>query len=166
MKTAVLDMTAGLRRKAASLLVHFPPLDRRHAVAFAAAVPVLFLGPYVIPFMLALVFFAAAVGVYVTLAVRAGARAWQAGLLPVAMLPFAGLFGPVDSLPNWMQIVAHMFPVTYIIDGVRTLVVFGAFDSAAFVASVILTGVYFFFVYLWAESRAQNEHYDKLKANY
>lgn len=151
MKTAVLQRFNNLRRMAA--LIRVPAIEQRYYVAAAVALPVLVLGPYVVPFMLALIFFAATMVGYVHLAVRAGVRFWQAALLPFAMLPFAGLFGSVDTLPNWMQIMAHLFPVTYIIDGIRTLVTYGAFDAAAFVASVMLTGVYLFFVYLWASAR-------------
>lgn len=154
MKTAVVQGFDEIRRVAALLRAQAPALERRHYAAGAAALPVLFLGPYVVPFMLSLLFFAATMGSYITIAARAGARAWQAALLPLAMLPFAGLFGPVDTLPNWMQIVAHLIPVTYIIDGIRTLVVYGAFDAAAFVASVMLTGAYLFFIYMWSSARA------------
>lgn len=153
MKTAVLQRFNGIRQAVAYFRMHAPALGRRHYAAAAAALPVLFLGPYVVPFMLALVFFAATMMGYVHMAVRAGARLWQVALLLLAMLPFAGLFGSVDTLPNWMQIMAHLFPVTYIIDGIRTLITYGAFDAAAFVASVMLTGMYLFFVYLWASAR-------------
>ncbi len=151
MKTAVLQRFYTLRRLAA--LVRVPTVERRYYIATAAALPVVVLGPYVVPFMLALVFFAATMMGYVHMAVRAGARFWQAALIPLAMLPFAGLFGSVETLPNWMQIMAHLFPVTYIISGIRTLITYGAFDAAAFVASVMLTGVYLFFIYLWASAR-------------
>lgn len=166
MKTAVLEIYGRFGRIAAFLHAQAPALNRRYVAAGAAALPVLFLGPYVVPFMLALLYFGAAVAAYVAMAVRAGARAWQAAALPLAMLPFAGIFGPVDALPNWMQIVAHLFPVTYIIEGVRALAVFGAFDGAAFVASVMLTSAYLFFIYLWSSARAERASYDTLRADY
>lgn len=146
------------------MLLNFPRVDRRYAIAAALALPVVFLGPYVIPFMLACAFFAAAFAVFATFAARAGYRTWQIALVPLAMVPFVGIFGSADELPNWMQLVAHLFPPTYILQGIRTLVEFGAFDGAAFVASVLLTAVYLFFVYLWAAAPAPGA-YGRLQAN-
>lgn len=164
MKTAVLDFTAEIRRRAALLRLATPRIDRRYLVAAALVVPVLGLGPYVVPFMLALVFFAAVVGSFVATMLRAGYSVWRAGVVLLAMVPFVGLAGSVEHLPNWMQIVAHLFPVTYIFEGVRTLVAFGAFDSAAFVASVLLSGAYFFFIWLWAGALTeQKAKYGKLQ---
>ena len=153
MKTAVLNFSGRLGRQAADFIIAIPRLDRRRLAAVLLAAPVLFLGPYIVPFMLALALFAATAGVFVIFALRAGLALWQAALPLVAMLPFVGVVSSVESLPNWMQIVSHIFPPTYIFEGVRTLAVYGAFDSAAFVASVLLTCTYLFFIYLWGEAQ-------------
>lgn len=163
MKTAVLDFYSKLGRRAAALRMALPRVDRRYVVAVLFVLPVLVLGPYVVPFILALAFFAALISFVFARVSRAGYSVWRAGVVLLAMVPFVGLTSSVENLPNWMQIVSHLFPVTYILEGVRTLITFGAFDAAAFVASVLLTGVYAFFVYLWASARAESKaQYGKL----
>ncbi len=166
MKTIVLDFFGDARRIAASLRARYPNVDRRHAAALAAALPVFFMGPYVIPFMLALLFFGGVMAAYFALAARVGAHALRAAVPPAAMLPFVGIVSPVEHLPNWMQIVAHLFPVTYIVEGVRTLATFGAFDGAAFVASVLLSAMYLFFLYLWGEAYGTRGAYDTVVGDY
>jgi len=44
--------------------------------------------------------------------------------VPQALL--AGLFWSVDSLPDPLQIVAHLLPMTYAIEGLRSVLLRGA----------------------------------------
>ena len=36
--------------------------------------------------------------------------------------PFAGVFYPISTLPNWMQFIARALPPSYVFEGMRALV--------------------------------------------
>ena len=38
---------------------------------------------------------------------------------PVVLLLVSGVYYPIDVLPEWMQVLSHLSPATYVLDGVR-----------------------------------------------
>lgn len=41
------------------------------------------------------------------------------GFLMLPLLFLSGAFYPIDTMPNWMQVLAHINPLTYAVDGSR-----------------------------------------------
>jgi ABC-2 type transport system permease protein len=75
--------------------------------------------------------------------------------IPLVVVPqafLAGIFWPVDSLPDPLQPVAHVLPMTYAIDGLRAVLIRGADlgDAAVRLDLAFLIGVAILFVGLAA----------------
>jgi ABC-2 type transport system permease protein len=78
-----------------------------------------------------------------------------------ALLLVSGVYYPIEVLPGWMQVVAHLSPATYVLDGVRA----GILDGVSVgqlgqdVWPLIVLGAVLIPLSLWAFGRA--EHYAK-----
>ncbi len=129
-----------------------PGADSLLAPALAVGV-VLFAiiyGLAAVPFLLILIFFGITLVITsAALLQYVGLSRWYAAAVAALVLPFTGLFNAVDKLPNVLQVVAHFLPPTYIFDGLRTVMEYNAFSPRLFIAAAILSGVYFFFAYLF-----------------
>lgn len=77
-----------------------------------------------IAFLLVLFLFGIALGVFASaMVLRLGpAFEWFVWPIPAMLSPFAGVFYPVDTLPAWMQVVAHALPPAYVFEGMRAIV--------------------------------------------
>ncbi len=49
-----------------------------------------------------------------------------AQLISFPMLFFSGVFFPLDQAPTWLQDLARVLPLTYLADGLRQIMVYGA----------------------------------------
>ncbi len=76
----------------------------------------------------------------------------QSGLLLVS-----GVYYPIDILPGWMQVLAHLSPATYVLDGVRAALLEGTGPAqlGRDVWPLIVLGVTLVPFALWAFGRAE-----------
>jgi len=81
-------------------------------------------GLMLVPFLLALFLFGVALGIFgITLVLRFGpASEWLVWPIPAVVTPFAAVFYPVATLPDWMQWISKMLPPSYVFEGLRTIV--------------------------------------------
>jgi ABC-2 type transport system permease protein len=50
------------------------------------------------------------------------AAEWFIWPIPALISPFAGVFYPISTLPEWMQIISKILPPSYIFEGLRATV--------------------------------------------
>jgi ABC-2 type transport system permease protein len=50
------------------------------------------------------------------------AAEWLIWPIPALISPFAGVFYPVETLPEWMRVVSFVLPPSYVFEGVRAIV--------------------------------------------
>ncbi len=83
--------------------------------------PLLARGMQLIPLLLVLFLFGIALGVVASAVVlRFGpASEWLVWPIPALLSPFAGVFYPVSTLPEWMQWVSHSLPPSYVFEALR-----------------------------------------------
>jgi len=75
-----------------------------------------------------------------------------------ALLLVSGVYYPITVLPEWMQVLAHLSPATYVLDGVRAGILDGASvtDLGYDVWPLILLGGFLIPFSLWAFGRAED----------
>lgn len=80
-------------------------------------------GVMLVPFLLVLFLFGIALGIVAgAVVLRLGpASEWFVWPLPALITPFAGVFYPVETLPEWMQVVAVLLPPSYVFEGMRAV---------------------------------------------
>jgi ABC-2 type transport system permease protein len=85
-----------------------------------------------IPFLLVLFLFGIALGIFGSAVVlRLGPSAeWFVWPIPAVVSPFAGVFYPLSTLPEWMQVIARLLPPSYVFEGMRAIVSGGAFSGS------------------------------------
>jgi ABC-2 type transport system permease protein len=94
-------------------------------VAFLAFGLSLFIyGAMLVPFLLVLFLFGIALGILgASVVLRLGPSAeWFVWPIPAVVSPFAGVFYPVSTLPQWMQYISRALPPSYVFDGMRAIV--------------------------------------------
>ena len=64
---------------------------------------------------------------------------WMTGY---AFMPFSAVFYPLSALPGWAQSIGKCLPMTYIFEGMRTLLNTGIFSWDDFGMSMLLNGIY------------------------
>lgn len=106
------------------------------------------------PYLLILFLSGLALGIFgVAIILRYGPSAeWFIWPMPAAIVPFVGVFYPIDTLPQWMQWISSFLPPTYVFEGVRAVVagkgiqmgtlVFGAALAAFYIALAYASFVY------------------------
>src|SRR4051812_24489190 len=96
------------------------------------------------PFLTVLFLFGVALGIMASaLVMRLGPSAeWFIWPIPALISPFAGVFYPLDVLPQWMQFVARCLPPAYVFENLRRLVKGGAVSPAQLLAGSILAIAY------------------------
>lgn len=101
-------------------------------------------GVSIFPFVLILFLFGIAIGIVgCALVLRFGPAAeWFVWPLPALISPFAGVFYPLHVLPEWMQAVAHVIPVSYVFESLRAIVAGQATTPHAFLIAFGLDVVY------------------------
>jgi ABC-2 type transport system permease protein len=82
-------------------------------------------------------------------------------VLQSCLLLVSGVYYPISVLPGWMQVLAHLSPATYVLDGVRAGIIDGAAVTDLWydVVPLIVLGAILIPLSLWAFGRA--EHYAK-----
>jgi len=78
-----------------------------------------------------------------------------------SLLLVSGVYYPIDVLPGWMQVLSHLSPATYVLDGVRAGLTngVGVADLGRDIGPLIILGIVLIPFGLWAFGRA--EHYAK-----
>ncbi|HVW83475.1 MAG TPA: ABC transporter permease [Bryobacteraceae bacterium] len=81
-------------------------------------------GIALLPFLLVLFLFGIAMGIFGTaIVLRFGPAAeWFIWPLPALISPFASVFYPLSTLPQWMQWTARLLPPSYVFESVRATV--------------------------------------------
>lgn len=81
-------------------------------------------GLALVPFLLILFLFGIALGIFAcALVLRFGPSSeWFIWPIPALVAPFAGVFYPLGTLPQWMQYVARVLPPSYVFEGMRGVV--------------------------------------------
>jgi ABC-2 type transport system permease protein len=144
-------MIFGLIHTAAILVavvLFFPQLSFAQAnpatiVAFMALGSFSFVGLAMIVAILPLLF------------VERGAQ--MAFVLQSVLLLISGVYYSIDILPGWMQVLSHLSPATYALDGVRKGLIDGVPLSALWgdVWPLVVMGIVFIPLGLWAFGRAE-----------
>ncbi|WPB82373.1 ABC transporter permease [Archangium violaceum] len=116
-------------------------------------------GLMLVPFLLVLFLFGIALGIFgAAVVLRLGPSAeWFVWPIPAVVSPFAGVFYPLSTLPEWMRAVSHLLPPSYVFEGMRTIVAGGAFSGTSLlwgvglaVLYILLAGWFFTRVYRYA----------------
>ncbi|MEK7577753.1 MAG: ABC transporter permease [Patescibacteria group bacterium] len=111
---------------------------------FLYAVNIFHLGFALIPFIVGLLIMGWGFGLFIAgLFLRFGTNiqtlAWAGGF---ALMPFSATYYPLDSLPNWVQAVAHFLPSSYIFEGMRSVLLTGSFQTDMMIKSYLLNAVF------------------------
>lgn len=100
-------------------------------------------GFYLIPFLVNLLLFGWALGLFtVGIILRYGTSAQVLAFGFIFLIqPFSAVFYPVSALPGAMQVLAYILPSTYVFEGMRAIIMTGAFPTTqlglAFVTNVV-----------------------------
>ena len=97
-------------------------------------------GGALVPFLLVLFLFGIALGIVgCAIVLRLGPSAeWFVWPIPALLSPFAGVFYPVATLPEWMQLVARLLPPAYVFEGMRAIVMGGTVSRFSLVIGGVL----------------------------
>ncbi|WP_224242565.1 ABC transporter permease [Hyalangium gracile] len=103
-----------------------------------------FYGIMIVPFLFVLFLFGIALGIFGSAVVlRLGPSAeWFVWPIPAVVSPFAGVFYPIATLPEWMQLIARLLPPSYVFEGMRAIVAGGGFSGTTLLWGVGLALVY------------------------
>jgi len=92
-------------------------------------------GLMLVPFLLILFMFGISLGICTSAVVlRLGPAAeWLVWPVPAIISPFAGVFYPISILPHWMQCVGKLLPLSYVFEGLRTIISGGTVPAASLI---------------------------------
>ena len=101
-------------------------------------------GVVAVPSLAVLFLFGIALGIMASaLVMRLGPSAeWFIWPIPALISPFAGVFYPLDVLPQWMQLVARCLPPAYVFENLRRLVKGEAVSPAQLLLGTVLSIAY------------------------
>jgi ABC-2 type transport system permease protein len=101
-------------------------------------------GLTLVPFVFALFLFGIALGIAGSaLVLRFGPAAeWFVWPIPALISPFAGVFYPLSTLPEWMQVIALLLPPSYVFEGMRAVLAGGTASGGTLLAGVALAALY------------------------
>lgn len=101
-------------------------------------------GLLLVPFLLVLFLFGIALGIFGSAVVlRLGpASEWFVWPIPALISPFAGVFYPLSTLPQWMQYVSCVLPPSYVFEGMRAIVLGRAVSGTALLWGTCLALLY------------------------
>jgi ABC-2 type transport system permease protein len=108
-------------------------------------------GLVLIPFLLILVMFGMALGIFsCAMVLRLGPSAeWFVWPVPALLSPFAGVFYPLSTLPQWMQYISHLLPPAYVFESVRAIVFGRMFSKTYLIGGICLDVLYILLAYLF-----------------
>ena len=107
------------------------------------------LGFMILPFLAILFIFGMAMGLFISATIfRLGPSAeWIAWPLPLIMSIFSGVFYPIATLPEFLQIIAKLFPPAYIFENIRSILSVGTFSAGGLAVGALLSLFYLFLTY-------------------
>jgi ABC-2 type transport system permease protein len=110
-------------------------------------------GSPVLAFALALILSLGAVNLGIFLSTFARTELQVIQFIPLVIVPqglLGGIFWPIERLPDFLQAVARILPMTYAVDGLRAVMLKGAdlTDAGVQLDLVVLIGIALFFVVL------------------
>lgn len=102
------------------------------------------LGIYLVPLIFSLLITGWWMGIFINgLIIRFGfeveALSWT---IIFILMPFSGVYYPVDVLPQWMQSISYVLPSSYVFSGMRKLIMDGIFDWHFFFLSLGLNIIF------------------------
>ena len=101
-------------------------------------------GVMFIPFLLVLLIFGIGLGIFsIGIVLRLGpASEWFVWPVPALISPFAGVFYPISTLPEWMQAIAYLLPPAYVFEGMRGIIAEGTISGGTLLLALGLDFVY------------------------
>jgi ABC-2 type transport system permease protein len=101
-------------------------------------------GLILVPFLLVLFLFGIAFGIVGSaLVLRFGpASEWFVWPIPAILSPFAGVFYPLSTLPQWMRLVSRILPPAYVFEAMRAIVSGGTASGTALLWGLGLAVMY------------------------
>lgn len=96
--------------------------------------------------------FGIALGIFASaMVLRLGPSAeWFVWPVPALLSPFAGVFYPLSTLPEWMQYISHLLPPAYVFEGMRSIISGGSASGSVLLMSaglavlyILLAGMFF-----------------------
>ncbi len=117
------------------------------------------IGALLLPFMLILLIFGIAMGVFVSAMIfRLGPSAeWLGWPIPLVLSLFVGVYYPVATLPAYLRGFSRLFPPAYVFESMRTILATGAFRNnlalelliggMLAIAYLVLTSLFFVKIY-------------------
>ncbi|MCH9675528.1 MAG: ABC transporter permease [Gammaproteobacteria bacterium] len=122
------------------------------------------LGLALVGFFLGLLIMGWAIGLLVSgIILRYGLGAESLAWVTVfALAPISGIWYPVSVLPDWLQTIAYTLPSTYIFEGMRAILIDGAFRTDLMVKAFALDAVYiglgaYAFIALFERARREGQ---------
>ena len=111
-------------------------------------------GAMLVPFILVLFLFGMALGIAaVALVLRLGPAAeWFVWPIPALLSPFAAVYYPVATLPEWMRWISRLLPPSYVFEGMRAVVAGKGFDAGILAISIAMAILYILLAY-WLFAR-------------
>lgn len=121
--------------------------------AFTIGLDVQSAGSPLIAFLLAVLLSLGSVNLGIFLSTFARTELQIIQFIPLVIIPqglLGGIFWPVDRLPDLLQVVAHVLPMTYAVDGLKAVMLRGSdlADAAVRADLVVLAGIAGLFVVL------------------
>lgn len=93
----------------------------------------LVLSPWLIPFMILGPMFFASLGMLVGIVAKSVETASVvANVITFPMMFLSGTFFPISIMPSWLQSLAHIFPLYYIVDGLNAVMIYNDVAQAEF----------------------------------
>lgn len=110
------------------------------------------IGILILPFLFLLLLFGMAIGIFISAIIfRFGPTAeWLGWPIPFALSIFSGVYYPISTLPQGLQIIARFIPASYVFESMRSILSRGAAASnlgSNFIAGFALALVYLFITY-------------------
>lgn len=107
-------------------------------------------GALLAPFLLVLFLFGIAFGIVaIGMVLRLGpASEWFVWPIPALISPFAGVFYPLSTLPQWMRYIGHLLPPAYVFEGMRKIV-FGRAVAAWELALAAVLAILYLLLACW-----------------
>ena len=101
-------------------------------------------GIAIVPFLIVLFLTGIAFGIAATaIVLRMGpASEWFVWPIPAMLSPFAGVFYPITTLPAGMQYIARLLPLSYVFEGLRSVVAHGTFSGTMLLIGGCIAIVY------------------------
>ena len=109
------------------------------------------IGLYILPFMILLLIFGIAMGLFITgLIFRLGPSAeWLGWPIPFVLSIFVGVYYPISVLPNVLQMVSKILPPAYVFESVRAIISGNFNVGANLFWGFLLAIIYLIIMYLF-----------------